>query len=140
MKAIATMGPEGFRTQIKADPGLAHTIIADEPEDKGGNNEGPTAMALLASALAACTAATLRSYANLKEFKLTRVEVEVDALRRTPSEQAEAGENAKATLIRKKITLEGDMSDEQRKRMLQVAEKCPVNRALKEGADFEGIE
>lgn len=137
MKAVATLGPEGFRTEIKADPGLAHTIISDEPEDKGGGNEGPTAMSLLASALAACTAATIRSYANLKGFRVDSIRVEVDAQRRTPSEQNEAGPDAKATLIRKSISVEGDMTDEQKQRMLQVAGKCPVNRALTEGADFE---
>lgn len=137
MKAVATLGPAGFRTEIKADPGLGHTIVADEPEDKGGGNEGPTAMSLLASALAACTAATIRSYANLKGFRLEGVTVEVEALRRTPSEQNEAGPDAKATLIRKKISVQGDMTAEQKERMLKVAEKCPVNRALTEGADFQ---
>lgn len=136
MKAVATLGPEGFRTEIKVDPGLGHTVVADEPEDKGGGNAGPTAFGLLASALAACTVATIRSYANLKGIKLTRVVAEVDASRRTPSEQNEAGPNAKMAVLHKKITVEGELSDEQRQRILQIAEKCPVNRTLLEGADI----
>ncbi|MCC7508772.1 MAG: OsmC family protein [Planctomycetes bacterium] len=136
MKAVATLGPEGFRTEIRIDPDLGHAVVADEPEDKGGGNAGPTAFGLLASALAACTVATIRSYANLKGIKLARIVAEVDAWRRTPSEQNEAGPNAKMAVLHKKITIEGELSDEQRQRMLQIAEKCPVNRTLLEGADI----
>lgn len=136
MKAVATLGPEGFRTEIKVDPDLGHTLIADEPADKGGGNDGPTAFGLLASALAACTVATIRSYANLKGIKLTRVVAEVDASRRTPSEQNEAGPDAKMAVMHKKITIDGELSEEQRQRILQIAEKCPVNRTLLEGADI----
>jgi putative redox protein len=132
MKAIAKLDPEGFRTEITAGD---HNLISDEPVDKGGTNEGPNAFELLASALASCTAATLRAYANHKGLPLEGAVVEVDAVRRTPGEQREAGENAKNVVISKKITLYGDMTDEQRERMLQVAEKCPVNRALLEGVD-----
>jgi uncharacterized OsmC-like protein len=133
MKAIAKLDPEGFRTEIIAGD---HSLISDEPADKGGTNEGPNAFELLASALAACTAATLRAYANHKGLPLEGAVIEVDAVRRTPSEQNEAGEDAKGTVITKKITLYGQLTDEQRERMLQIAEKCPVNRALKDGADF----
>jgi putative redox protein len=137
MKATAKLGPRGFRTVIRAGDSLEHEFISDEPEEKGGANEGPTAMALLASALAACTAATLRAYANHKGLPLEGVEVEVEAVRRTPSEQNEAGPDARATLVRKQITIQGKyLTEEQKERMLQVAEKCPVNRALKEGVDF----
>jgi putative redox protein len=136
MKAIATLGPQGYRTEIQVDPDLKHALVADEPEDVGGTNQGPTAFGLLAGALAACTCATLRSYANLKGIAFDRLVVEVDATRRTPSEQNEAGPDARSTLVRKKITIDGDLTDAQRERMLQIAEKCPVNRALREGVDF----
>ena len=140
MKAVAKIGPKGFRTEIKAGTELEHTVIADEPGDKGGANDGPTAMELLSAALGACTAATLRSYANLKGIELEGVEVEVDTVRRKPSEQQAAGEDAKATLVRKKITIIGDnITNEQRVRMLEIAEKCPVNRALVQGVDMEHI-
>lgn len=136
MKAIVTLGPEGFRTEIKTGAALEHTIIADEPLEANGTNQGPTAMGLLAAALGTCTVATLRSYANLKNLPLKGVTVEVETQRRTPSEQNEAGPNAKMMLIRKKITIEGDLTPEQRERMLQIAEKCPVNRTLLEGVDM----
>lgn len=138
MKAIANITGDSYRTEIKAGEQLQHTLIADEPADQGGADAGPTAMGLLSAALGACTAATLRSYANLKGIPLEGVEVEVDAVRRKPSEQQAAGEGAKPTLIRKKISILGDqITDDQRKRMLEIAEKCPVNRALLLGVDME---
>ncbi len=140
MKAISRLQGNAYRTEISAGDDLEHSIVADEPADKGGNNEGPTAMGLLAAALGACTTATLRSYANIKELELDGIDVEVDVTRRKPSEVKEAGEGAKATLVRKKITIHGDkLTDEQRERMLQIAEKCPVNKALLEGVDMEKL-
>ena len=91
MKAIANITGDSYRTEIKAGEQLQHTLIADEPADQGGADAGPTAMGLLSAALGACTAATLRSYANLKGIPLEGVEVEVDAVRRKPSEQQAAG-------------------------------------------------
>lgn len=140
MKAVSTLKGNGFRTAIKAGDRLEHAIVADEPVDMGGANEGPTAIGLLAAALGACTAATLRSYANLKEIDLEGVDVEVEARRRKPSEVKEAGEGARSMLITKRITIRGDsITEEQRERMLQIAEKCPVNRALLEGVDMEKL-
>ncbi|MCB9894171.1 MAG: OsmC family protein [Planctomycetes bacterium] len=132
MKAIAEVG-QSFRTEIKLGSELEHSLIADEPVAEGGENAGPTAMGLLAASLAACTAATLRSYANHKGIKLEGVTVEVDASRRKPSEQVDG---AKATLVTKKITLRGSLTDEQHARMLEIAEKCPVNKALIQGVDL----
>jgi putative redox protein len=137
MKAVAKMD-QGFRTEVRIG---THTLVADEPVDKGGTDKGPTAFSLLAAALSACTAATLRFYANLKEMPLEGVEVEVDAVRRTPAEQAEAGPAAKAAHFRKKITLRGEkLTPEQREKLLAVAEKCPVNRTLLEGVDMGKLE
>lgn len=137
MEAKATLGPTGFRTEVRIDE---HVLIADEPVDKGGTNKGPTAFSMLAAALSACTAATLRFYANLKQLPLEGVEVEVEAIRRNPTEQNEAGPTAKATLIRKKITIKGDkLTAEQRDKLIQVAEKCPVYRTLLEGVDAEKL-
>lgn len=134
MQAKATLGPQGFRTEVQIG---SHFLISDEPTDKGGTEQGPTAMNLMSAALASCTAATLRFYANLKGFPLEGVDVTVEAVRRTPSEQVEAGPQSKAVLVKKQIVLKGDqLTPEQRERMLAVAEKCPVNRALLEGVDM----
>ena len=137
MKAVARITGNTFRTDIEVGDDLEHALLADEPAEQGGKNAGPTAMGLLASALGACTVATLRSYANIKGLELDSIEVEVDVQRRKPSEQQAAGEGAKATVITKKITINSDkLTNEQRVRMLEIAEKCPVNKALLEGVDF----
>lgn len=137
MKATASITGNTFHTSIHAGSKLEHSLVADEPEDKGGRNAGPTAMELLAAALGACTAATLRSYANIKGLELEGIEVEVDVQRRKPSEQQAAGDGAKATVVRKKIVIRGDkLTNDQRVRMLEIAEKCPVNKALLEGVDM----
>lgn len=135
MLSQARLGPAGFRVDIRIGE---HTLVSDEPKDKGGADTGPTAMSLLGAALGACTAATLRYYANLKQMPLEGVVVEVDPIRRTPGEQNAAGPNAKGTLVRKKIILIGDkLTPEQREKLMAVAEKCPVNRTLLEGVDME---
>jgi uncharacterized OsmC-like protein len=133
MRAIARLDAT-FRTDISIED---HKLVADEPADQGGKNAGPTAIGLLAAALGACTAATLRSYANLKGLPLEGVEVDVEIHRRKPSELKEAGEGAKGTVATKRITIIGDkLTNDQRVRMLEIAEKCPVNRALHDGVDF----
>ena len=131
MKAIAHNTGPTFLTNISIG---SHKLVADEPADEGGADAGPKATQLLAAALGACTAATMRSYANLKGLPLESVEVEVEFERRKPSEQVDG---ARSAVMRKRIKLTGDLTPEQRERMLQIAEKCPVNRALKEGVDFE---
>lgn len=137
MKATAILGPQGFRTEVRIGD---HSLISDEPVEKGGGNEGPTALSLLGAALSACTAATLRYYANMKQMPLVGVEVEVEVIRRSPAELTASGPTAKATLTRKKITLIGEsLTAEQRERLLAVAEKCPVNRALIDGVDMQKV-
>lgn len=132
MISTASMG-QGFRTEVKIGQ---HALVSDEPLEKGGTAQGPTAYSLLGAALSACTAATLRFYANLKQMPLEGVEVEAEVVRRTPAEQVEAGPTAKAAWLRKKITLKGDkLTAEQRDKLLAVAEKCPVYRTLMEGVD-----
>lgn len=134
MKSKAILGPTGFKTEVEIGK---HHLVSDEPVEKGGGDMGPTAFSLLSASLAACTAATLRYYANLKQIPLEGVEVEVDGKRRTPSEQNEAGPNAKGAVFSKRIILMGDkLTAEQREKLLAVAEKCPVNRTLLEGADM----
>lgn len=133
MKAISTLGTT-FKTDVKIGDNLEHHLVTDEPKTSGGTDSGPTAMSLLAASLGACTAATLRGYANTKGLPLEGVEVEVDVRRLKPSE---VKEGMKATVITKKITLNGDkLTNEQRVRLLEIAEKCPVNRALHDGVDF----
>ena len=99
-----------------------HTWPADAPADLGGGDTAPTPDHLLLSSLGACTAITVRMYAVRKQWPLAGVEV---ALRFNPD-----GKPAAGTDIERKITLLGELTDEQRERLLQIANACPIHKVL----------
>ncbi|HEX7936871.1 MAG TPA: OsmC family protein [Paraburkholderia sp.] len=104
--------------QVHFDDGR-HTWLADEPESIGGGDRGPTPVSLLLSSLGACTSVTLKMYAQRKGWPLQEVHVTLGF---------ESGEEG--STIDRKITLHGDLSDEQRERLLQIANACPVHKIL----------
>ncbi|CAG4900296.1 OsmC family protein [Paraburkholderia saeva] len=97
----------------------AHTWIADEPESLGGGDRGPGPVSILLSSLGACTSITLKMYAQRKGWPLADVRVTLSI---------ETGDEG--TTIDRKVTLEGELSDEQRERLLQIANACPVHKIL----------
>ncbi|MGH8081548.1 MAG: OsmC family protein [Lysobacter sp.] len=99
-----------------------HTWLADEPTELGGGDSGPTPDHLLLSSLGACTAITVRMYAARKQWPLAGIEV---ALRFNPD-----GKPAAGTDIERKIVLLGELSEEQRERLLQIANACPIHKVL----------
>ncbi|MFZ5973748.1 MAG: OsmC family protein [Bacteroidota bacterium] len=113
---VATIGKEHYRTEIVA---TGHHLVADEPVDVGGQNQGPAPGQFLQMSLAACTAITLRMYADRKQWPLEHVRVEVD------TEKTEG-----KTLFKRQLIFAGDLTDEQRQRLLQIANACPVHKAL----------
>jgi putative redox protein len=100
-----------------------HTWNADEPPEAGGAAAGPTPNQLLLSSLGACTCITLRMYAAHKGWTLSRVEVE---LQFNPDGTPAAG----GSDIRRRITVHGELSVEQRERLLQIANLCPIHKVL----------
>ena len=108
-----------------------HVITADEPADVGGNDAGPGPYELLLMSLGACTSMTLRMYAELKKLPLERVRVKLSHRKIHAQDCVECEtKEGKLDEITREITLEGALSEEQRKRMLEIADRCPVHRTL----------
>jgi putative redox protein len=108
--------------QVSITTPAGHTILADEPTDLGGTDAGFTPTELLASSLAACTSITLRMYANRKGWDLQQVNVNINL-------QAGNASNPTSTFNRE-ITLNGNLDEQQRERLLAVANACPVHKIL----------
>jgi putative redox protein len=123
---------EGLRCTLEVRD---HDLVADEPTDKGGSDEGPTPMELMLLGLGSCTAMTLRMYANHKSLPLESVEVSLEHAWVTPEEWEdwpEGDERKRLPRIRRKIEVTGDLTEEQRERLLYIAGRCPVHRTITE--------
>jgi len=123
MSGIVVVAENGKGRYQQAVSAGQHQLIADEPASMGGGDAGPAPFDFIMAGLGACTSMTLRMYAERKSLPLTRISValshdkiEVDGVMRDR--------------ISRDITLEGDLSEEQRQRLLEIANKCPVHRAL----------
>ena len=97
-----------------------HLYIADEPKEFGGNNEGPTPTDYLCMALSSCKAITMRMYARRKGWKLEAVKVKTTFAK---------GDQMQNTFICN-VTLTGDLSEDQVKRILEISKACPIDRLL----------
>src|SRR5882724_4598456 len=116
----------------------SHRYLADEPISVGGNGSGPSPYEYLLAGLGACTSMTIRLYADLKKIPLQRVSVLLkhDKIHAVDCENCETKEG-KIDRIEREIRLEGDLSTEQRARLLEIADKCPVHRTLHGEIDIQ---
>jgi len=135
-RVAVRIGRDRYRTEIMAG---GHPLVADEPASMGGGDRGPSPYDLLNAALGACTAITLRMYADRKEWPLESVEVELTHGKVHAEDDDRAcrreGEGAPAKIdeISRKLRIEGELSGEQRERLLEIADRCPVHRTLEHG-------
>jgi uncharacterized OsmC-like protein/alpha-beta hydrolase superfamily lysophospholipase len=140
-------GPAGYTCSVRA---RSHHLLADEPEGLGGGDAGPNPYEYLLGGLGACTAMTLRMYAERKEWPLEGVRVRLEHSRIHARDCAECEtREGKLDQISRVIQVEGPLEQEQRSRLLEIANRCPVHRTLtseiqlvsaleKEGAEEEG--
>lgn len=119
---------DGFTTQMKIG---SHYMLADEPISFGGNDFGPSPYEYVSAGLAACTVMTLQMYTKRKGWDLKNIEVHISYGKKhaVDCENCE-DKDAKIDTFEKVIKLEGDLDDKQRKRILQIADKCPVHKTL----------
>lgn len=118
--AVATSTADDYRVDIRSGH---HRLNADEPESAGGADTATTPVGLLLSALGSCTAITLRMYAGRKQWPLDTVRVHLGY---------EKGSDGTVRITRR-IDLLGDLDDARRARLLDIAERTPVTRAVRGG-------
>src|SRR6478736_1927203 len=118
-RAHARMGEVDYAVDLQADK---HQFVADEAAGHGGADAGPSPIALLLSALAACTAITLRMYAQRKGWKLITVEVDAQLFR-----------DGAESHIDRRISLRGELDEPQTARLLDISERTPVTLMVKGG-------
>jgi putative redox protein len=125
MRAIARRQAGKLEQEISI---RTHDVTADEPEENGGEDEGPTPQELLAASLASCTAITMEMYAQRKGWDVGDVEVQVDY------EPAQRGSPTRFEMV---IRMPKELPEDQRLRLMQIAAKCPVHRTLEGEVMFD---
>ncbi|MCU0404363.1 MAG: OsmC family protein [Chitinophagaceae bacterium] len=124
--ATVSIKMDNYKMEVMSGGGNA--LIADEPLEVGGQNLGFSPDELLCAALGACTSATLRMYADRKGWPVERVDVKVSFERETSFSE---------TKMFRSIHIEGNLSEEQRTRLFEIAEKCPVHKTFSRPISIE---
>ena len=130
---VSEADPDGFLQDIQAGP--RHHLQADEPRASGGTDLGPSPYGLLSAGLGACTAMTIRMYARRRGLALDHVSVDVTH-DKAHAQDAGAG-GATLDVFHRAIRLTGSLSEAERQKLLEIADKCPVHRTLEGRARIE---
>ncbi len=126
---VSEADPKGFRQDVAAGP--THHLAADEPVSYGGTDRGATPYQLVSAGLGACTSMTIRMYARRKKWPLDHVSVDVehDKIHAEDCADCETREG-KVDRFARRIAMTGALDEEQRAKLLEIADKCPVHRTL----------
>ena len=125
MRATSRRDGNGLRNKIDI---RGHSLVCDEEEHHGGEDEGPNPQELLAASLASCTAITMQMYADRKGWEVDDITVDVDY------EPAQRGSPTRFVM---EVQLPKELPEEQRERLMQIGAKCPVHRVLEGEVMFE---
>jgi putative redox protein len=130
-----TVGSHGFRADAIAG---AHSLIIDEPAQVGGTDAGPTPYEYLLTAVGSCTAMTLRLYADRKEWPLESITVQLRSAN-SHEKDCEECETKKVGIahIERRVIMTGHLTDEQRSRLLEIADRCPVKQTIERGIHID---
>lgn len=129
-EVLVSGGESGLAATVEAG---GHRLTADEPLAAGGGGTGPSPYDLLLAALGSCTTMTLRLYADHKGWPLTGIDVRLRHRRIHAADCADcegSEKGGKLDLIEREIDLRGELDGEQRQRLLEIADRCPVHRTL----------
>lgn len=131
MKDIVVTSKQNLQNEIKYSDD-ATALVADEPMGAGGDGAGPDPYVLLLSALGTCTSMTVTLYARQKKWPLEGVTVRLSQERVHSTDSADCGERSDCYVhkIKRQIELKGDLTDEQRTRLKEIAARCPVHKTL----------
>lgn len=137
-RAVTRTGHGTFYTDIAI---RHHTLAADEPKSVGGQDLGPTPYDYLLAGLGSCTSMTLQMYAGRKEWPLEEARVRLRH-RKIHADDCEACEDSDPRLdvIEREVELVGPLDDQQRTRLLEIADRCPVHRTLEVGIRVQTTE
>jgi putative redox protein len=125
MRATARRENGTFRHEVEI---REHELLADEPEENGGEDAGPSPQELLAASLASCTAITMEMYADRKGWAVGELEVNVNY---------EPAQRGSPTKFEMQVRMPKELPEEQREKLMQIAAKCPVHRTLEGEVMFE---
>jgi len=127
-KVSVTAGRSKYVQDIAVGP---HKLQADEPSDVGGGDAAPTPYELLLAALGACTSITVQMYAERRRWPLEGVHVELSYAKVHADDCANCDTEVRTIeQIEREISLLGDLSEEQRQRLMDIADRCPLHRTL----------
>jgi len=127
-EVVAEEGNRRFLREVYSDD---HHWLGDEPKGAGGDNLGPDPYEQLLAALGTCTSMTLRMYANRKRWPLADVTVRLTHRREHAADCEDCEQvGSRVDVLRRAIDLQGDLSDEQRGRLMEIADRCPVHKTL----------
>ena len=127
LHANGTLGSENYLMKIKT---TNHTVMVDEPESIGGSNQYPNPAQYLLSALASCTAITIKMYADKKKWNIGEINVDVKM-----KEVISSGKTIKK--IMKAVQFENPLEDDQIERLLTIGSKCPISKLLEQPIEME---
>ncbi|MEM8554121.1 MAG: bifunctional alpha/beta hydrolase/OsmC family protein [Pseudomonadota bacterium] len=132
---VSEADTEGFLQDIASGP--SHHGLADEPLAYGGTNRGMSPYGYVAAGLGACTSMTIRMYARRKGWPLSHISVDVSHDKVHAQDAGSDQSGGKIDRFKRLIRLEGELSTDQRSRLLEIADKCPVHRTLEASSHIE---